>query len=304
MFEVQGDYYPSRHLMTITAKGMARGTIAFDGPLGRRTVARPESGRFEGARISGEILCHLANEWRTESPFQEGLSQIEGLIALQSDEGRTIFMKYIGRRSARYGETSWRLGVGFEADREGPDWLNELHAAATVEQVGDDLVFTVHELVRADAPDAEHFFRITPLYQMIARDSVGKRHMIDGQVARRYFSVAERGCRANGLVDAEWVEGFSWGSHRMGTVAGRMPMHIDMRAAMVTDDGVPIIQHYTGVSQSELMSTEPGADRSWRTTAVFETAASGAYAWLNGVVAIGLGWAADNEAQYRYYIME
>jgi len=304
MFEEKGDYYPSRHLMTITAKNMARNILSFDGAYGRRTVARPDAGGFEGERIRGEILCHLANEWRTDSPVEPGLSTIEGLIALQSDEGRTIFMKYIGRRSSRYGETSWRLGVGFEADRDGPDWLNELHAAASVEQVGDDLIFIVHELIRADAPDAERFFRISPLYQMKARDSVGKRYTIDGQVARRYFSVAEGGCRADGQIHAEWAEGFSWGPHRMGTVANMMPMHIDMRAAMVEDDQTPIIQHYTGVSQTELMSQEPGADRSWRTTAVFETSASGPHAWLNGVVAIGLGWTADNEAQYRYYVIE
>ena len=304
MFEVHGDFFPTRPLFRITARNMARNGLCFDGPLGQRPVSRPDSGRFEGDRISGELLAHLANEWRIDSALEAGLSMLEGQLALQSDDGGTIFMKYFGRRSPRYGDGSWRLGVTFEADRAGADWLNELHAIAHVEQSGDDFLFDVHELVRADAPNADHVFRITPLYEMVARDSVGQRHTIDGAVARRYFSVAERGCRTSGLLNAEWPEGFSWGAHRMGSNGGMMPMQIDLRPVLVTDDGATIIQHYIGVSQTELMSVDPGADRSWRVTAVFEAPISGPYAWLNGIVAIGLGWAEEGEAQYRYYIVE
>jgi hypothetical protein len=295
--------YPARPLFTMTAKGMAAEKLSHDGPMGRRSVARPIGGTFGGDRLAGEIVVGLANEWQLESLIVPGLAQIEGLITLRTPEGAAVLMKYIGRRSARYGTDNWRLGVGFEAD-DGPlDWLNDVHAAARVDVVGDDLRFTVHELLGRRSPIGDGAIAVAPVYHMVASGTLGERIKIKGQVADRYLSVAESGCRTEGRVEAEWPVGFAWGPHRMGRGAMGFPMHIDMRAEMVADGGDLIIQQYTGVNSRALLDRSPDIDRSWRTTAVFEAPATGPNAWLNEVVALGFGWVDGQETHYDYRAM-
>lgn len=67
---------------------------------------------------------------------------------------------------------------------------------------------------------------------------------------------------------------------------------INVRATMQTDDGALIYTHYTGV-----LNFETGY---FRTTPRFETS-SGDYAWLNNIVAVGVGQSTDTGVRYHIY---
>ncbi|TZG26260.1 DUF3237 domain-containing protein [Sphingomonas montanisoli] len=302
-----GNSFPARPLFVLTAKGMAREVLAHDGPMGRRSVARPIGGGAAGDRLTADIVPGLATEWQVESEKQPGLAWVEGLITLRTAGGTPILMKYIGRRAARYGEGAWRIGVGFEADAAGEDgahdWLNDVVAAATVEVRGDDLIYTVHELLgRKTAPDA-NAIAVDPVYHMVASGTLGERIKIESQVAKRYLSIAESGCRTEGPLTAEWPVGFAWGAHRMGKGPMGFPFHIDMKAEMVAENGDMIVQQYIGTNSRTLLDPSPDIDRSWRTTAMFEAPVDGPNAWLNEVVALGFGWVQGEETHYEYYAM-
>ncbi len=67
---------------------------------------------------------------------------------------------------------------------------------------------------------------------------------------------------------------------------------INVRATMQTDDGTLIYTHYPGV-----LNFETGY---FRTTPRFETA-SGDYAWLNNIVAVGVGESTETGVRYHIY---
>lgn len=69
---------------------------------------------------------------------------------------------------------------------------------------------------------------------------------------------------------------------------------IDVRMVLEADDGVPILLAYRGVAP--LQGDPPRA----RVSGHFE-APAGAYDWLNGVHAVGLGEGSENLARYRFF---
>jgi hypothetical protein len=219
---------------------------------------------------------------------------------------QTILMKYMGRRSARYGEAGWRVGVGFEAPAGSPlDWLNDVVAVAYVERIGDDLRINVLELLgRQSGPDA-NVLPVEPLYRMVAAASLGERHLVKSPISTRYMTIAEEGCSTQGRLNAHWPVGFAWGPHRTArTDAGEfsLPFHIDMRVCLVADNGEALIQSYLGTTPRSAADPSPGADRSWITVAAYEAPAQGPLAYLNEVIALGVGWVENNEVHYEYRI--
>jgi hypothetical protein len=300
--------FPARHLFTATARGLGDHGLAFDGPLGRRSVSRCSGGDFGGDRVTGTIVANLSNEWRIGATDVSEL--VEGLVTLTNGDGATVLMTYRGRRSARYGADAYRVGVTLEADGEAVDWLNDVHAVAYVHVRDTDLRFEVFELLGRPAEDGV-LLEVEPLYSMHGRGTVGERYKVRGQVSDRYLTMAEEGCATEGAIAGTWLEGFSWGPHRMARtdrssewrLEESFPWHIDMRVAMRTGDGVPVIQHYLGSNSREMFSGEADADRSWRTSAVFETATGGPLSWLNEIVAVGVGWQESREANYLYYTL-
>ena len=294
--------YPARLLFTAVASAMGDHGVTVAGPIGLRAVSACTGGHFTGPRLSGSVVAEHGNDWLLASATDPALCLVEGLLTLSGDGGETVLATYRGRRSERYGDGRARVGMYFEAGTGALDWLNDLHAVAYVETVGSDLHFTVHELLGRPADDSI-MLAVEPLYRMSGSGSIGKRYSIQGQVADRYLSMAEQGCAMQGQLSGAWLKGFSWGPHRTGEGAGTFPWQIDMRVAMRTDDGTAIVQHYMGAIARELVSIEPDADRSWRTTAIYETAENGPLAWLNGILAIGIGWKEGNEAHYLYYVV-
>lgn len=67
---------------------------------------------------------------------------------------------------------------------------------------------------------------------------------------------------------------------------------INVRATMQTEDGALIYTHYGGV-----LNFETGY---FRTTPRFETSSSD-YAWLNNIVAVGVGESTDTGVRYHIY---
>ncbi|KHL18075.1 UNVERIFIED_CONTAM: hypothetical protein LK11_08560 [Mumia flava] len=65
-------------------------------------------------------------------------------------------------------------------------------------------------------------------------------------------------------------------------------MRLDVRLALVTDDGARILATYHGVRAGDY----------FRTVVRFETGAE-PYAWLNEVVALGSGYLVDDGVAYR-----
>ena len=300
--------FPARPLFSLTATDMARNILRYAGPMGTRLVASPKGGAFSGNRLNGRIAPGLATEWKLESASRPGVAFIEGLITLLPDEGPAILMRYMGRRSPRYGTDGGRITIGFEAASDSPhDWLNDIVAVGQVERIGDDLRFTIHELLgRMSAPDSNALsIEGDPLYIMAAHGSVGDRHIIHTPVSSRYMTIAEEGCETHGQLNASWPAGFAWGAHRTSrTATGEftLPLHIDMRAGLVADNGDALLQYYLGTTPRSALDPSPGNDQSWLTAALFEAPASGPNAWLNDIVALGIGWVEDNEARYDYRI--
>ncbi len=70
---------------------------------------------------------------------------------------------------------------------------------------------------------------------------------------------------------------------------------LDVRTIFLTDDNQRIYVTYRGV-----ISTSPGQERYWRTTPVFETSAE-KYAWLNGVVCVGVPFTVPSRTSYRVF---
>ena len=297
--------FPARPLFDIVANGMAANVLRTAGPFGERSMAAPKGGEFRGDRISGTIVPNLANEWQIKSGTQAGLSFVQGLITLTTGAGDAILMKYVGRRSAFYAD-SWRIGACFEADGAA-DWLNDVVAAGRVEVVGDDLRFSLHELLGRKSPIDDHSLDTEPLYTMAASGSVGERFKINSPIGGRYLSVADSGCDTQGRLQAHWPAGFSWGAHRTGLHSAEgmgFPFHIDLTVGLVAEDGATIFQSYIGTNSRELVNRSPDIDRSWRTIAMFEAPADGPHAYLNEVIALGFGWVEANEANYEYRIMK
>ena len=248
------------------------------------------------------MVAEHSNDWLLTSPANPARQLIEGLITLTSDDGDAVLVTYRGRRSGRYDPKSARVGMNFEAGTGTLDWLNDIHAAGYVETVGRDLHITVYELLGRPA-DEGIMLDVEPLYRMSGSGSVGKRYTVQGQVADRYLTMAEQECAMAGHLTGTWLKGFSWGPHRTGQGAETFPWQIDMRVAMHTDDGTAIIQQYMGAISRDIVSPAANADRSWRTTAIYETEVGGKLDWINDIVAVGIGWKDANEAHYYYYTL-
>jgi hypothetical protein len=70
---------------------------------------------------------------------------------------------------------------------------------------------------------------------------------------------------------------------------------LDVRTLLVTDDDQKIYMTYRGV-----VYTPPGGERYWRTVPIFETD-SPKYAWLTGIVAVGVNYTVPQRVAYRIF---
>lgn len=138
---------------------------------------------------------------------------------------------------------------------------------------------------------------VTFLFRMDGHDAVGERLKVTGPMGGRYFSTPTEGGAIEGpRIRGALLKGYSWAAHRMkGADFGYM--HYNVRVLIVTDDGHRIVMRYRGVN------SPAHADGSWRTGIVFE-AEDGPYAWLNDVVAIGVGRKVGADVEYKVYALD
>lgn len=133
------------------------------------------------------------------------------------------------------------------------------------------------------------------LFHMIGDDAVGERNKFDGPMGGRYMSTPTGGGTLEGpRIRGTLVQGFSWAPHRMKRGMDYGHLQYDARVLIQTEDGHRILGRWHGTNSPTY------ADGSWRVGAVFE-AENGPYAWLNGVVAIGVGRKDGPNVDYRFY---
>lgn len=97
------------------------------------------------------------------------------------------------------------------------------------------------------------------------------------------------GPRASGTIVApggDWV-----------TVRADRSIRLDVRLLLVTDDGESILMTYQGIGRRD----DDGVNQV-RTAPTFETGAE-AYAWLNGVQAVGIGSSDGSTVTYEVYAL-
>jgi hypothetical protein len=88
---------------------------------------------------------------------------------------------------------------------------------------------------------------------------------------------------------------------------------LDVRCALITDDGTPIYMHYFGriaMKGQDLLEVlgDPAkaaalkpSDYYFRTAPYFEVASASPYAWLNDVQAVGVGTISEKGITYKIY---
>ncbi|WP_310468818.1 DUF3237 domain-containing protein [Sphingomonas sp.] len=151
------DRLPHRHLTTLTLAVDFPGILAIGKTLaGHRAIAPITGGRFEGERLSGEVLPG-GSDWLTT---RAGGFDIDVRLALRSDDGANLAMSYRGRfladddtmRRFRQGEQierdsySVQVVARFESGDERYAWLNDAIVVGVGEQTPSGPRYTIFEI--------------------------------------------------------------------------------------------------------------------------------------------------------------
>ncbi|RYD46092.1 MAG: DUF3237 family protein, partial [Verrucomicrobiaceae bacterium] len=259
-----GDYMavqiPVEHMFTLRLEGLADNPYQFDGPFGRRAFERATAGTATGNAVQGTVLDLLASDYGRASSDGR-LQSYNGSLAIQADDGTVILLHYRGRRSPRYAEGTSRYQILFQAPEGKYGWFNGVQAIGYGDHLDDCTVIEIYALTgkaeregEADmAPPAQR--RTVPADLIFSRRSQhtpgATRHIIPAPLGTRYLTLAEGGGTLQGpRIKGEWVSGYSWSPHRILQRAdGEIPLwHFDLDVLLKTDDGVPILMSYTGVS--------------------------------------------------------
>lgn len=119
----------------------------------------------------------------------------------------------------------------------------------------------------------------------------------------------------NGLVTSDQIKGkISAGGGDWGLIIDSATFKVDSRVTIETEDGALIYMTSSGYSYANAKIAAmigagkggeiPPADYYFRTSIAFETS-SPRYAWLNRIVAIGVGrFPAAGKAAYRIYVIK
>jgi hypothetical protein len=99
------------------------------GPAGTRRIIENVSVQVKGERLSAEMLGVAASDWLVVGP--EGTGMVDVRLAIQTDDGAAIFMKYNGRFDASQGSqdpVTVYVAPTFETGDERYAWLNRIQA--------------------------------------------------------------------------------------------------------------------------------------------------------------------------------
>lgn len=298
---------PVEHLFKMVLTGAAADRHDFVGPFGRRAFERPSGGTVAGARVNGQVLSLLATDYGNAS-LDGRIRQVDAYITAQTDDGAVILMQVRGRGSPTYGPGGSRIHILFTVGAGPYEWLNGVMGIGFGRENGEDTEYDVYAITdlpvhatggKALTGEARKKVALDYLFTRRSQYEPGaKRHVINGPLGGRFLTLAEHGGAFKGKLQGQFLPGYSWSPHRMGTQNDQGLMHYDVKTLLRTDDGTPILMSYVGLSYPMI------GGRPWITAVLFETPETGPHAWLNEVQAIGVGrWMGDG-AEYTVYCME
>jgi hypothetical protein len=99
------------------------------GPAGTRRIIENVSAQIKGERLNAEQLGVAASDWLVVGP--EGTGMVDVRLAIQTDDGAAIYMKYNGRFNASPGSqdpATVYAAPTFETGDERYAWLNRVQA--------------------------------------------------------------------------------------------------------------------------------------------------------------------------------
>jgi hypothetical protein len=108
----------------------------------RRVIGGIAQGRWEGERISGDIVPP-GGDWAL--PSADGtIMLLEVRQVVRTDDDALIYVTYHGR--ADRGRGTYTVAPTFETDDERYAWLNSVQAIGQGRSDGDDLVYDMFEV--------------------------------------------------------------------------------------------------------------------------------------------------------------
>ena len=128
-------------------------------PAGQRRIIPVSGGRFEGDRLSGEILPHAGSDLLLARP--DGAFQQDVRLPLRTHDGALILMTYRGIRHSSV-EVAQRITRGenvppesyylriapfFETGAPAYDWLNRIVAVGMGERLPNGAAYEVFEIL-------------------------------------------------------------------------------------------------------------------------------------------------------------
>jgi hypothetical protein len=125
----------------------------------QRRIVPVAGGKFEGARLRGEVLPQAGADWILVRP--DGTLQLDVRLTLRTDDGALIFMLYRGVRSAPR-EVAARLAQGervdpseyyfrtapfFETGNPRYAWINNIVSVGVGERMPNTVLYEVFEVL-------------------------------------------------------------------------------------------------------------------------------------------------------------
>jgi hypothetical protein len=306
---------PVEHLFTVVMQGMDAARHDYAGPFGRRIFAKATGGSVTGKRFSGKVLPLHATDYGRASA-DGTIRQFDAEVGLQEDDGTVVLMQYRGRMSPTYGPGQSRIQVLFDV-QDGPHgWMNGVQAMGFgTERPDGSTVFEIYSLTGdtefeglGQGDNVPAIERTSVSAEFVLRrksehEAGSTRHTVTSPFGARYFTLAETGGKFAGpRISGDFLAGYSWSPHRMspkgtyGQPDFEMRMHYDVKTLLQAEDGTSILMSYTGATSAAY------AGRCWMTATQFEVP-EGQHAWLNEILAIGVGrWQGDG-AEYKVYAL-
>lgn len=127
-------------LATVTVTGGDRYRID-DGPFGNRIIAGISSGRWEGERLSGNIVGP-GGDWAM--PGQGGAMLLDVRQTVETDDGAVIYVTYHGRADRNRG--TYTIAPTFETSDPRYAWLNAVQAVGKGTLVDGSIVYEIVEV--------------------------------------------------------------------------------------------------------------------------------------------------------------
>lgn len=96
------------------------------GPSGSRTIGEITAARYEGERLKASLKGQAAADWAFVEP--SGRILIDARLTLQTDDGATVFVSYLGRMNTDTGTIF--SSMFFETGDDRYQWLTRVLGVA------------------------------------------------------------------------------------------------------------------------------------------------------------------------------